>query len=94
MNDHIISPEELTLLKDKINYGISNGTCNIKTTKIDYDYDDIFKEIAKRFSQIPIVEHKCHNCGGVLEIKANDGIFKCPYCHSCYAIGTTRINEV
>ena len=63
------------------------------SSKIGLDYDDIFKEMAKRFNRTPTVEHKCHNCGGTLEIKPDQGIFKCPYCHSVYAIGTTKIND-
>jgi len=58
----------------------------------ELDYDIIFEQIAKSFNKVPTVEHKCHNCGGTLEIKTTDGIFKCPYCKSVYAIGTKQIN--
>lgn len=88
---NIVDKNYLSVVKQISEYTISDAIDSIENR---IDYDQIFNEIAKRFNQTPIIEHKCHNCGGVLEIKANDGIFKCPYCHSCYAIGTTRINEV
>lgn len=63
-------------------------------SEINLDYDKIFEAMVSRFNKmVPTVEHKCHNCGGTLEINANQGIFKCPYCRSVYAIGTLRIND-
>lgn len=48
---------------------------------------------AKHGEYIPTVEHKCHNCGATLELQENDHIFKCHYCGTAYAVGTSMIND-
>lgn len=57
------------------------------------DMDEIMEEIQKRMNMVPSMEHKCHNCGGVLEMRADQHIFVCPYCGTAYAIGTVQIND-
>lgn len=58
----------------------------------DCTYDDIYEKILARLSLVPTVEHKCHNCGGVVELDAGHHVFHCPYCNSVYAIGTRMVN--
>lgn len=56
---------------------------------------DLFQKFLNKMQEVsftPTVEHKCHNCGGTLEIKITEHIFKCPFCNSVYAIGTQLIN--
>ena len=60
---------------------------------IGLNLDSFEKELLEKLSVHPTFEHKCHNCGGTLELKANEHIFKCPYCWSVYAIGTKMIND-
>lgn len=50
--------------------------------------DRLMEQLAKA----PVFEHKCNNCGGTIELMADQHIFKCPYCGSVYAIGTLNIN--
>ena len=68
------------------------------THRMAYDVDQnvldkIFQEMAKRFNQVPIIEHKCNNCGAVISMDADRHIFTCKYCGSAYAIGTAQINS-
>lgn len=58
--------------------------------------DWVLKQIsdAKNESKIPTVMHKCHNCGAHLELDENDHIFKCHYCGTAYAVGTSMVNDV
>ena len=61
--------------------------------KINYDYEEIFEEMKRRFNVKPIIHHNCHNCGGRLELKEDQHIFICPYCGSVYAVGINQINS-
>lgn len=54
--------------------------------------DDLFRDFISRINQIPMMAHNCNNCGGTLEMKADEHIFKCPYCGTVYAIGTEQVN--
>lgn len=40
------------------------------------------------------VELSCKNCGGKIQQKYHDPIFKCPYCKTVYAIGIKQVNSV
>lgn len=40
------------------------------------------------------VELSCKNCGGKIQQKYKDPIFKCPYCKTIYAIGIKQVNSV
>ena len=40
------------------------------------------------------VELSCKNCGGKIQQKYKDPIFKCPYCKTVYAIGIKQVNSV
>lgn len=55
--------------------------------------EDIYKMILEKFSKKPILEYKCNNCGGQVELEIDNHIFKCPYCGSVYAIGTNMIYD-
>lgn len=54
--------------------------------------EDLFEEFLQSISKVPVVEHKCNNCGGTIEMDADNHIFVCPYCGSVYAIGTRQVN--
>lgn len=41
---------------------------------------------------IEFVELSCKNCGGKIQQKYHDPIFKCPYCKTVYAIGYKQVN--
>lgn len=49
--------------------------------------DEIYNTILSRLSAKPIIQHKCHNCGGTVELDKNKHIFICPYCDAHYAVG-------
>lgn len=51
------------------------------------------KQLMEKLAAVPTFEHKCNNCGGTLEMKTTEHIFKCPYCGSVYAIGTAMIHD-
>jgi len=44
--------------------------------------------------QVEFVELSCKNCGGKIQQKYHDPIFKCPYCKTVYAIGIKQVNAV
>lgn len=71
-----------------------NGINAFESTKIQYDYDDIFQEMMKRFSKKPLIKHQCHSCGATLELEEEKHIFVCKYCGSCYVVGTEMINSL
>jgi len=79
-------------IKDTYINGISMKSDISTSISSSLDYEKIFEERAKRFSKAPITEHKCHNCGGTVEMDAAKHIFKCPYCKSVYAVGTLQVN--
>ena len=42
--------------------------------------------------QVEFVELSCRNCGGKIQQKYQDPIFKCPYCKTVYAVGYKQVN--
>ena len=78
----------MTLSSKDINVDMATGTA-----RINYDYEDIFEEMKKRFNIKPIIHHNCHNCGGRLELREDQHIFICPYCNSVYAVGINQVNS-
>lgn len=42
--------------------------------------------------KITFTELSCRNCGGKIQQKYQDPIFKCPYCKTVYAIGYRQVN--
>ena len=57
---------------------------------------DLFQKFLNKMNEVsftPTIEHKCHNCGGTLEIKITEHIFRCPFCNSVYAIATQLKND-
>ena len=81
---------------------MKNSTINkitLKQTEYKIDLcDEIKQELYDEFihslSKVPVLEHKCNSCGGIIEMDADKHIFVCPYCGTTYAIGTTMINEM
>lgn len=56
----------------------------------------LFQKFLDKMNEVsftPTIEHKCHNCGGALEIKITEHIFRCPFCNSVYAIATQMKND-
>lgn len=56
----------------------------------------LFQKFLDKMNEVsftPTIEHKCHNCGGTLEIKITEHIFRCPFCNSVYAIATQLKND-
>lgn len=57
------------------------------------DISKIFERLAKLEEKtIEFVELSCKNCGGKIQQKYKDPIFKCPYCKTVYAIGYKQVN--
>ena len=54
------------------------------------DVKDLIKSLHARptFTKI-----QCHQCGASFDQKADDHIFKCPYCRTAYFVGTEMIND-
>lgn len=59
----------------------------------DLTYEKIFEKMSEMFRKTPVTQHRCHNCGGTVEMNIDKHIFICPYCGSAYAIGTTHVND-
>ena len=58
--------------------------------------ETLFQKFLEKMNEVsftPTIEHKCHNCGGALEIKITEHIFRCPFCNSVYAIATQLKND-
>lgn len=92
------NPEELKKALSSpriIGPDISNTTFEIQDSisrQVDENImNQIFQEMTKRFSQVPIVSHTCHNCGAKVSMDADKHLFTCGYCGSAYAVGTTQI---
>ena len=51
-------------------------------------------ELIESKRQVEFVELSCKNCGGKIQQKYHDPIFKCPYCKTVYAIGIKQVNSV
>ena len=67
------------------------STQNIRNKQIDILWDAI-EILQKQINNTPkIVKLTCMNCGGQVEQKCDDYIFKCPYCKTVYALGTKQI---
>ena len=59
------------------------------------DIAEIVERLAKLEKKtIEFVELSCKNCGGKIQQKYKDPIFKCPYCKTVYAIGYKQVNSV
>lgn len=51
-------------------------------------------ELIESKRQVEFVELSCRNCGGKIQQKYHDPIFKCPYCKTVYAVGYKQVNSV
>lgn len=59
------------------------------------DIAEIIERLAKLEKKtIEFVELSCKNCGGKIQQKYHDPIFKCPYCKTVYAVGYKQVNSV
>lgn len=81
------------IITTKAAYTAGSGIVDISGKLHLADDDDLISRIMERLNFVPTIEHKCHNCGGVLEIRADEHLFRCPYCNSCYAIGINMKND-
>lgn len=69
----------------------TDSVYNIKSRQIDILWDAI-EILQKQINNTPkFVKLNCMNCGGQVEQKCDDYIFKCPYCKTVYALGTKQI---
>ena len=67
------------------------STQNIRNKQIDVLWDAI-EILQKQINNTPkIVKLTCMNCGGQVEQKYDDYIFKCSYCKTVYVLGTKQI---
>ena len=91
------------VLNSNINYDAAT-TFFIDPTGIEVHNDSISKlecELSLIWEKLnflqrttpEFVELSCKNCGGKIQQKYHDSIFKCPYCKTVYFIGTRRVNE-
>lgn len=94
-NDMVIHPYDInmTLSSDESPQLTFYGSLEKANTITfnDETYDDLFHKLMAKFNKYPIIEHKCHNCGGTVELDEDKHIFHCPYCNSVYAVGTNQI---
>lgn len=71
-------------------YGVHDVSATIDFESV---HDKIYKEIMQKLSRRPVIAHKCHSCGGTIEMDEEKHIFICPYCGTTYAVGTYMIND-
>ena len=92
------------MLKDKITVNANDGYYGEITRMgihqssgqiqaLSFVTEEYIQNLIKELSFYPTFEHKCHNCGGTIELDIRNHIFKCPYCNSVYAIGTQQVND-
>lgn len=79
---------------------ISNKITSIDVKGTHYSIDltqdlkeALYVEFLKKLSRAPIIEHKCHSCGGVVEMDERKHVFICPYCGCSYAVGVYMVND-
>lgn len=74
----------------------SEGTFNFNVSTVSNNIDDILLRLMRLETQrqVEFVELSCKNCGGKIQQKYRDPIFKCPYCKTVYAIGYKQVNSV
>ena len=89
MTNEILNPHSIIATKTYT----TGSTATIKGHLQLADDDDLIDRIMAKLNFVPTFEHKCNSCGGVLEIRADEHIFRCPFCNSCYAIGTNMKND-
>lgn len=58
------------------------------------DIAKIVKKLQSMLEQPKMKSISCVHCGAPLEMKFDDHIVKCDYCHSVYAIDTDMIRDV
>lgn len=97
-NDNVSMPIVTKKYFDYSPYDIIDNTiCEINQQiahTVDEDImNQIFQEMAKRFNQVPLMEHKCNNCGAAISMDADRHLFVCGYCGSAYVVGTAQINS-
>ena len=64
---------------------------DIRNKQIDVLWDAI-EMLQKQINNTPkFIKLTCMNCGGQVEQKYDDYIFKCPYCKTVYVLGTKQI---
>lgn len=68
---------------------------NNSNSKLEYELSLIWERLNFLQRTTPeFVELSCKNCGGKIQQKYHDPIFKCPYCKTVYAIGYKQVNSV
>lgn len=80
--------------KDINKITISGENYQIKDTVARTQIDEIVKKIEKMFKQPKMKSISCTHCGAPLEMRFDDHIVKCGYCHSIYVIDTDMIRDV
>lgn len=55
--------------------------------------EDVKNLIKSLHARPTFTKIQCHQCGASFDQKADDHIFKCPYCRTAYFVGTEMIND-
>lgn len=94
---HTITASRMDNVADTV---ITSGTASgVKNTThleplVTFDFDEIVKRIEKKFSAPKMKSVSCLHCGAPLEMKVDDHIVNCAYCHSVYAIDMEMIRDL
>lgn len=73
---------------------VSGKSYSITDTVARLQIDEIIKKIEKMLKAPKMKSISCMHCGAPLEMKFDDHIVKCSYCHSAYAIDTDMIRDI
>lgn len=73
---------------------ISGKSYSLADTVARLQIDEIVERIEKMLKAPKMKSISCMHCGAPLEMKFDDHIVKCSYCHSAYAIDTDMIRDI
>ena len=73
---------------------ISGKKYQIEDAVARLQIDEIIEKIEKMLKAPKMKSISCMHCGAPLEMKFDDHIVKCSYCHSAYAIDTDMIRDI
>ena len=84
------------LVDTVITAGTVSGVKNTSylDTLLSIDINEIIKQIEKEFKAPKMKSISCLHCGAPLEMKVDDHIVNCTYCHSVYAIDMEMIRDL
>lgn len=73
---------------------VSGKTYSIADKEVRLKVDALVEQMEKMFKAPKMKSISCLHCGAPLEMKVDDHIVNCAYCHSVYAIDMEMIRDI